>query len=107
VGRSSTDEPSARVFDNADAGRWEARVGDDLAGFLAYVLRPGEVTLIHTEVDPAFEGRGIGSRLARTALEDARERGIRVVPECPFVRAYLRRHPEHRDLVRRPDRTTG
>jgi uncharacterized protein len=90
------------IRDNADEMRWEARLDDRLAGFLMYDTAPGEITLIHTEVDPAFEGHGIGSRLARAALDDARSHGLAVIPECPFVRSYLRRHPEYRDLIRRP-----
>jgi predicted GNAT family acetyltransferase len=53
----------------------------------------------HTEVEPAFEGRGIASRLARRALDDARQRGLQVVPACSFFRVYLRRHPEDADLI--------
>jgi predicted GNAT family acetyltransferase len=54
----------------------------------------------HTEVDPAFEGHGIGSALAAGALDDARRRGLVVVPSCPFIRAYITRHPEYADLLR-------
>jgi uncharacterized protein len=55
--------------------------------------------LVHTDVAPSAEGQGIGSRLVAGALDDIRSRGLRVVPVCPFVTAYLRRHPEQRDLV--------
>jgi uncharacterized protein len=57
------------------------------------------VVLIHTEVEPAFEGQGLGARLVAGALEDLRARGLKLVPQCPFVRAYLRRHPDQADLV--------
>ena len=57
------------------------------------------VVLIHTEVEPAFEGQGLGARLVAGALEDLRARGLKLVPQCRFVRAYLRRHPDQADLV--------
>ena len=57
------------------------------------------VFLVHTEIDPAFEGQGLGERLVAGALEDLRARGLKLVPQCPFVRAYLRRHPDQADLV--------
>jgi predicted GNAT family acetyltransferase len=56
----------------------------------------------HSEVDPAYEGQGYGSRLAREALEDAKRQGLQVIPMCPFIAAYIRRHPELIDIVR-PD----
>jgi predicted GNAT family acetyltransferase len=55
--------------------------------------------LVHTEVAPSAEGAGVGSRLVRGALDDVRARGLRVAPLCPFVREYIRRHPEYADLV--------
>jgi uncharacterized protein len=57
------------------------------------------VVLIHTDIDPAFEGHGLGSRIVAGALDDIRARGLSVVPSCSFVRSYLRRHPEYADLV--------
>jgi hypothetical protein len=62
-------------------------------------VEPGLITLIHTEVDPAFEGKGIAGRLVAGALDDIRRRGLLVTPICRFVRSYLRRHPEYADLV--------
>jgi uncharacterized protein len=87
------------VADNAEAGRYEARVDDDLAGFLQYGARPGLLALVHTEVDSRFEGQGVGGRLVRGALDDARAKGLAVLPFCPFVNGYLRRHPEDVELV--------
>jgi hypothetical protein len=87
------------VTDNAAARRYEIRVGDDVAGFAAYTRLPGVITFTHTEIDPAREGQGLGSTLARAALDDARAAGLRVRPRCPFVRAYIERHPEYADLV--------
>ena len=87
------------VTDNAERRRYEVHVGSALAGFADYHAQPGLLTFLHTEVDPAFEGQGLGSRLAADALDDARARGLQVLPICPFVRAYVRRHPEYRELV--------
>lgn len=79
--------------------RYELRVDSTLAGFLAYRLESGSVVLVHTDVEPRFEGRGLGGRLVRGALDDIRARGLRVVPLCPFAAAYIRRHDEYADLV--------
>lgn len=87
------------VADNAAQRRYEARRGSEVVGFISYRLDSGRMTLIHTEVVPALEGQGIASQLVAGALDDIRRRGLSVVPICPFVRAYLRRHPEYADLV--------
>jgi hypothetical protein len=87
------------IIDAETARRYEAREGGDLVGFLDYVVIPGRIALVHTEVSPANAGRGIGSELARFALDDARRRGLRVIASCPYVRAYVERHPETRDIV--------
>lgn len=81
-------------MDRPNAGRYEALVGDAIAGFLEYRRGPARLLLRHTEVDPAFEGRGIGSALARRAVDDARAARLTVIVVCPFVRAWLARHPE-------------
>ena len=89
---------------NDEAGRrWQAFTDGELAGYSEYVLAPGRIVFTHTVVEPRFEGRGIGTRLARAALEDAVARDLRIVPRCPFVRAYLRRHPEYHPRVDWPD----
>jgi predicted GNAT family acetyltransferase len=87
------------VVDNADGERYEIRVDDEPAGFLRYRLRPEQIELVHTEIDEEFEGRGLGSRLISFALDDARERGLVVLPICPFVNDYIRRHRQYVDLV--------
>ena len=89
------------VADNPEEQRYEARLGSELVGFISYRLQPGRMTLIHTEVAQALEGKGVGSQLVAGALDDIRERGLTIVPICPFVRAYLLRHPEVADLVAR------
>jgi predicted GNAT family acetyltransferase len=88
-----------RVVDNAEASRYEAWVGVELAGFSEYRVRPDAIVFTHTEVDDAFEGKGVGSALAKGALEDVRARGASIVPLCPFIAAYIRRHGEFRDLI--------
>jgi uncharacterized protein len=92
-------EQEPRVVDNPAERRYEAAIGDRLAGIVTYRLRPGQIVFLHTEVLPAFEGRGIGSRLAAGVLDDARARGLSVVPRCPFIAAYIRRHPDYASLV--------
>lgn len=66
----------------------------------AYQREGDTVVFTHTGVPPELEGRGIGSRLIRAALDDVRDQGLRVIPQCPFVRAFIAKHPEYRDLLR-------
>lgn len=87
------------VVENPDAARYEASVSDALAGTCEYELSGRVVTFTHTVVSPEFEGRGVGSALARRVLDDARARGQSVVPACSFIAAYIRRHPEYAGLV--------
>lgn len=87
------------VQDNPDEQRYELLVEGSLLGALQYRRRPDAVALIHTEVSPSLEGRGLGARLVAGALDDIRASGLQVVPICPFVRAYIRRHPDYADLV--------
>jgi uncharacterized protein len=88
------------VRDNPDQHRFEIYDGDGrLAGFARYARRPGRVLFVHTEVDPEFEGRGMGSKLAMGALDAVRATGERVVPLCPFVAHYIEKHPAYADLV--------
>ena len=93
------------VRDNPAELRYEARRGDSLLGQIRYRTEPGLVVLVHTDVDNSVEGSGVGSALVAGALDDIRSRGLRVVPVCPFVAAYIRRHPEYSPLVA-PDPAT-
>lgn len=79
--------------------RYEALADGRLVGEIRYRREPGAIVLVHTDVAPSAEGQHIGSRLVEAALADIRARGLRVVPVCPFVAGYLRRHPEYADLV--------
>jgi uncharacterized protein len=92
-------EEDVRVVDNAAAERYELWVGDLLAGRIVYRSRGEAVALLHTEVSESFEGQGLGGKLVSGALDDLRERGLKLIPICRFVRSYLERHPEQADLV--------
>jgi len=92
-------EATVTVRDNPEAERYELVVDDEVVGEIVYRLRAGAVVLVHTEVSPELEGKGLGARLVAGTLEEIRARGLRLVPLCPFVAAYLRRHPEAADLV--------
>jgi predicted GNAT family acetyltransferase len=87
------------VSDSPDQARFEVRIDGELAGTLTYVKKRGRLALIHTGVLPAFEGRGAASALVRFALDSARARGLKVIATCPYVQAYLDRHPEDDDIV--------
>ena len=92
------------VRDDEQRDRYEIAVDGEPAGFVTYRDRGRERALIHTEIDAAFEGRGLASRLIRAVLDDARGRGLAVLPHCPFVRSFIGKHPEYADLVPEPQR---
>jgi predicted GNAT family acetyltransferase len=91
------------IVDNAGAGRFELTV-DGHTVFAAYQQSGRRIIFTHTEVPPELQGRGIGSALARAALDDVRARGLEVVPFCPFIAGYIRSHPEYLDLVSEQNR---
>ena len=88
------------VRDAPDRNRYEVTVDGELAGFAAYRDTGGARVFTHTEVFDAFEGKGIGSVLARGALDAVRATGVRVVARCPFIAGYIERHDEYADLLR-------
>jgi hypothetical protein len=90
---------TSAVHDNPDRHRFELDV-DGVTAFTVYRHKPGVVTFIHTEVPEALEGRGVGSKLARGALEIVRSRGEKVAAECPFIAGYIKKHPEFQDLLK-------
>lgn len=85
------------VRDNAERRRFELDIGGEIA-FANYRRDGGVVTIMHTEVPRHINGRGIGSQLVRGALDLVRAEGAKVVPMCPFVGAYITKHPEYADL---------
>jgi len=87
------------VADNPDKARFEMVADGELAGFVQYHLKGGEIAFTHTQTDDRFLGHGLGSRLVRSSLDAARERHLSVVPYCPFVRSYIQQHREYADLV--------
>jgi uncharacterized protein len=93
----SPDDVEVRA--NPEELRYEAWVEGRLAGSTFYTEHGDRLAFTHTEVDPQFEGRGVGSALARGALTDARNTGRKVVPLCPFIASYIGRHPEFTDVV--------
>ncbi len=97
----STAGAQVSVRDNPEELRYELVVDGEVRGEILYRRSPDRIVLVHTEVATALEGQGLASRLVRGALDDIRARGLRVVPICPFVRGYVRRHPEYEDLVTR------
>ena len=86
------------IRDNTALSRFELDAGG-VTAFMKYRLAGNVMSLDHTETPVAARGRGIASQLTRSVLEEARSRGLKVVPRCPFVTAYIARHPEYRDLV--------
>jgi len=93
------------VRDAPAAHRFEVWVGDELAGFATYRLLEGSTYAFdHTEVGPPFEGRGLADVLVTAALDEVRSRSGSVLPYCPYVRAWLARHPAYVDLVPADDR---
>jgi uncharacterized protein len=87
------------ITDDTDSQRYVIRVDGKRAGLLQYRLHPELIELVHTEIYEEFEGRGLGGQLISFALQDARERGLAVLPFCPFVNDYIQRHPQYLDLV--------
>ncbi|WP_300083023.1 GNAT family N-acetyltransferase [Propioniciclava sp.] len=90
------------VIDNPERERFEVREGRRVIGWAAYQETARLIVFTHTEVDPAYEGQGIGSQLVRATLDHVRAQGMQVLPTCPFVSAWMGRHPEYDDLRYRP-----
>jgi predicted GNAT family acetyltransferase len=86
------------VINNADENRFEVLSGDHLA-IIDYFRKGNAIVFTHTGVPDQLSGQGLASKMARTALDFARSEGLEVYPRCPFVNAYIRRHPEYQDLV--------
>jgi predicted GNAT family acetyltransferase len=90
---------ATEVTDVPERERFEITVDGELAGFTQYARRPGLIAYVHTEIDPAFGGRGLGSELIAAAVAAARSEELEVLPFCQFVRGWFEKHPEELDLV--------
>lgn len=97
-------EEAITIADVPEARRYEARIGDQLVGWVEYGRVGNRLVALHTEVPPEFGGRGIASALVRHVLAAARAAGNTVTPRCPFFAAHFKRHPEDADLL--SDRST-
>lgn len=91
--------PDRSVRDNREKHRFEIDLGDGSYAIAEYTLPAGKIMFTHTEVPPAHEGQGLGTLLIKTALASARDRGLQVIPVCPFFAAYIRKHAEEQDLL--------
>lgn len=87
------------LADHSDRNEFAIRVDGKPAGVAVYRRDGTTRVFTHTEIDAAFEGKGLGSKLAKFALDATRAANERVVPQCPFIRAYIEKHPEYADLV--------
>ena len=88
------------VIDNEAKQRFEVLADGEVAGYAQYQLRGRRITVFHTEVEPAYEGHGVGSVLARGVLDSIKARRLDLHPTCPFIARYVRSHPnEYLDLV--------
>ncbi len=87
------------VRDDQENHRFVLELDGQVAGFTVYHLRGGRYYFVHTEVEGGHEGEGLGSVLVRGALDDVRTRGETIVPLCPFVAAWVARHPDYQDLI--------
>jgi len=94
-------EPTVR--NDPEAHRYEIREGDTLLGIAAYEHRGNTLVFTHTEVDQNSGRSGLGGTLVRAALDDVRSQGITIVPQCPFVRGWIERHPDYADLIAEHD----
>lgn len=93
------DPVDVTIKDNPDEHRYEALVDGEVAGFAQYRLRGNVIDFNHTVVEDAFEGKGVGSRLAKGALDDVRARGLEVIATCPFIKGYIEKHDAYQDLL--------
>ena len=91
--------PPQQVRDNEERKRFEIDLGDGTFAFAQYNLIPGKIMFTHTEVPEAHGGKGLGTALIRAGLAAARERGLKVIPICPFFAAYMQKHREVQDLL--------
>jgi len=94
------------VRDNPGRHRFEIDLGDGTFAFAEYTLENGTITFTHTKVPTAHEGQGLGTLLIKSALASAQNRGLQVIPLCPFFATYFRKHPEVKSLLNASYRKT-
>jgi hypothetical protein len=87
------------VTDVPERSRYEIAVDGQLAGFADYRTSADRIVITHSEIDDAYQGRGLAGTLTRYALDDIRAKGLLVTPLCPYTSGYIRKHPEYVDLV--------
>ena len=93
-------DETVSITNNEALGRYEAHIGDELAGILEYRVSDGTVLFPHTQVHPQFGGRGIGAQLASRAVHEAADQGLSMIPACWFVRGWINKHPEFQSFVK-------
>ena len=98
-GEAAANRAAWTVRDNVERKRFEIDLGGGAFAFAEYTLPEGIIMFTHTEVPPEHGGKGIGKALIRAGLKSARERGLKVIPICPFFAAYIQKHPEEQDLL--------
>ncbi|MDR1187173.1 MAG: N-acetyltransferase [Bifidobacteriaceae bacterium] len=91
--------PQLTVRNDTEAGQYLLVAGDTTLGLAQYQTGPGQIAFVHTEIAPEVSGQGLGQVLVEAALDDARAKGLAVLPYCSFVRHYIETHPEYQDLV--------
>lgn len=87
------------VHNDPENDRYVIEVDGDTAGFTVYHIRGGRYFFVHTEIDREHSGQGVGTTLARFALDDVRSKGAQIVPICPFIASFVERHPDYQDLI--------
>ena len=87
------------VRNNPEASRYEALLDGEVVGLADYRLSGQTMEITHTETDAGHQGRGIAGQVVRTALDDAREKGLSVIPTCPYVENWISEHPDYQDLL--------
>ena len=91
--------PQIEIVDVPEQSRYDMFIDDARVGFMDYALLGDTLTALHTEINPAYGGRGLGEHLVRHVLDHVRDTGMALRPVCPFVKAFLHKHPEYDDIV--------